>query len=107
MGGSCGSGVGGGEEGEGKEVEAKSMILNQVVIGILTLIISLLIILFRAPLAKSHLLTIPGAFGGKSFEEKFGKEKGQKYLVFFALLFVLLGILLLLTGILDVDIVRK
>ena len=80
------------------------MIKIQIVVGLICLIMAILNIVFRHRLSKSHWITVPGGFGGKSFEEKFGIEKAPKIMFLFGLIFLILGFALFLTGILGVDI---
>ena len=68
------------------------------IVGIITIIISVVIIFFRKSVSKSNLITVPAGFGGKSFQEKFGTEKGSKYMLYFGLLFLLLGLFVFFLG---------
>ena len=49
------------------------------------LVCGLAIIIFRKALSKSHIIMMPAGFGGKSFAEKFGEKKGERYMLYFGM----------------------
>ena len=83
------------------------MIILQVIVGIINIILGLLIVMFRNSLSKSHFIVRPRAISGKSFEERYGTERGTKLMLLFGLFVLMLGFIVMITGILDVNITTK
>jgi len=73
------------------------------ILGTLSFLSGLFIIIFKNSFSRSHFITVPAGFGGKSFQEKFGKDKGSNYMALFGLIFVILGIILIIAGIFNLN----
>ena len=75
--------------------------------GLIGVVISLLVIIFRRGLSHFRFISIPKGFGGKSFSEQFGEQKGVKAMGVFGLIMLTLSIFVLLAGLLGIELPRK
>jgi len=78
------------------------MIEIEVFLGLINVVIGLLIIYFRKSISKSHLITFPQGFGGKSMQENFGESKGIKAVIIIGLIFLISGSIIAVAGILNI-----
>ena len=85
----------------------RSMDNFEVISGLIGGVFSLLVLLFRRALAHSHFITVPKGFGGKSFVERFGEDKGAKMMAVFGVVMFLLSSVVLIAGLLGIELPRK
>ncbi|MFH1307532.1 MAG: hypothetical protein ABIH72_01640 [archaeon] len=79
------------------------MISSNIIRGIINIVIGLAIIIFRSYFSKSHTITIPKGFKGKSFEEKLGKNKGRKLMLAIGIFLLVIGGIFLIAEILGIN----
>ncbi len=72
--------------------------LISLIIGVFISLPGVLILFFARSISKSHFITIPAGFGGKSFAEKFGEKRGSQYMKYFGLIFIIFGAIVSLQG---------
>jgi hypothetical protein len=73
-------------------------------IGSIITLVGLVMVLSKNWLARSHLITFPMGFGGKSFEENWGEDKGRKYMFILGFSVLLVGAIILITSFLGINI---
>ncbi len=90
------------------------MIVYELISGIITLLVGLLVIVYRRSLTKSHFfatrssVSVPKkTFGGQSFEERFGSDNAPKWVFVFGLIIALLGLMILIFGLLGINVINR
>jgi len=94
-------------------VRLSNMIVYEIVSGIISLLIGLLIMVYRKNLTK-----MPGTrtiidrpkkvFGlGRTFEERYGSDNAPKWVFAFGLIIALVGLMILIFGLLGINIINK
>ncbi len=78
------------------------MLLFQIVIGIINILLGILIIVFRNNISRSHFFYVLRI--GRSFEDAFGRENGPKWVFALGLVPLVMGIVLIILGILNINI---